>query len=142
MEPAVLGLVLDSSVLIAAERKKFTTPEAVRKVREQAGDVAIVICSLTVAELAHGIYRADTPERSRMRRQFLDELKAHVPIHPVTESTAEIIARIGAAQAAKGITLPLADLIIGACALELDYAIGTTNVRDFNRIPGPNIIRL
>jgi predicted nucleic acid-binding protein len=142
MEPAVLGLVLDSSVLIAAERKKFTTPEAVRKVREQAGDVAIVICSLTVAELAHGIYRADTPERSRMRRQFLDELKAHVPIHPVTESTAEIIARIGAAQAAKGITLPLADLIIGACALELDYAIGTTNVRDFNRIPGLNIIRL
>jgi predicted nucleic acid-binding protein len=134
--------MLDSSVLIAAERKKFTTPEAVKKVREQAGDVAIVICSLTVAELAHGIYRADTPERSRMRRQFLDELKAHVPIHPVTESTAEIIARIGAAQAAKGITLPLADLIIGACALELNYAIGTTNVRDFNRIPGLNIIRL
>jgi len=142
MEPAVLGLVLDSSVLIAAERKKLTTPEAVRKVREAAGEVAIVICSLTVAELAHGIYRADTPERSRMRRQFLDELKAHVPIHPVTESTAEIIARIGSAQAAKGITIPLADLIIGACALELGYAIGTANVRDFNRIPGLNILRL
>lgn len=81
-------------------------------------------------------------EQDTRPRQFLDELKAHVPIHPVTESTAEIIARIGAAQAAKGITLPLADLIIGACALELDYAIGTTNVRDFNRIPGLNIIRL
>jgi predicted nucleic acid-binding protein len=80
MEPAVLGLVLDSSVLVAAERKKLTTPEAIRNVREAAGDVAIEICSLTVAELAHGIYRADTLERSRMRRQFLDELKAHVPI--------------------------------------------------------------
>jgi predicted nucleic acid-binding protein len=142
MEPAVLGLVLDSSVLVAAERKKFTTPEAIRKVRETVGDLTIVICSLTVAELAHGIYRANTPERSRVRRQFRDELKAHVPIHPVTESTAEIIARIGADQAAKGITLPLADLIIGACALELGYSIGTTNVRDFNRIPGLSVIRL
>ena len=68
----------------------------------------IVICSLTVAELAHGIYRAKTPERSRQRRQFPDELRAHVSIHPITEATAEIIARIGAGQAAKGINLPLA----------------------------------
>ena len=74
--------------------------------------------------------------------QFLDELKAHVPIHSLTESTAEIIARIGAEQAAKGITLPLADLVIGACSLELGYAIGTANVRDFNRVAGLNVIRL
>jgi len=134
--------VLDSSVLVAAERNKLTTPEAIRKVREAVGDITIVICSLTVAELAHGIYRAETPERSRMRRQFLDELKAHVPVHSVTESTAEIIARTGAEQAAKGITLPLADLIIGASALELGYAIGTTNVRDFNRIPGLTVVPL
>ncbi len=115
MESAVIGLVLDSSVLVAAERQKLTTPQAIRKVRETAGNVTIVICPLTVAELAHGIYRAETPERSRMRRQFLDELKAHVPIHPITESTGEIVARIGAEQASKGIVLPLADLIIGAC---------------------------
>lgn len=142
MEPAVLGLVLDSSVLVAAERKKLTTPDVIRRVRESAGDVTVVICSMTVAELAHGIYRANTPELSRMRRQFLDEVKAHVPIHPVTESTAEIIGRIGAEQAAKGIALPVADLIIGACALELGYAIGTTNMRDFNRIPDLSIVQL
>lgn len=50
------------------------------------------------------------------RRAFLDELKATIPIHPITEATAEIIARVGGEQAAKGINLPLADLIIGACA--------------------------
>jgi predicted nucleic acid-binding protein len=69
-------------------------------------------------------------------------MKAHVPVHPVTESTAEIVARIGAEQAAKGIKLPLADLIIGACALELGYAIATANVRDFNRIPGLTVVSL
>jgi tRNA(fMet)-specific endonuclease VapC len=142
MEAAILGLVLDSSVLIAVERKRLTTPQAIRNVCESAGDVPIVICSLTVAELGHGIYRADTPERGRMRRQFLDEIKAHLPIHPVTEVTAEIIARVGGEQARKGITLPLGDLIIGACALELGYSIGTSNVRDFNRIPGVQVIEL
>jgi predicted nucleic acid-binding protein len=72
-------------------------------------------------------YRADTPERSRMRRQFLDELKANVPVHHVTKSRAEVIARVGAEQSAKGIILPLSDVIIGACALELGYAIGTAS---------------
>lgn len=142
MEPAVRGLVLDSSVLVAAERRRVTTLEAIRGVREVAGNVPIVICSVTVAELAHGVYRADTPERSRTRREFLDELKAEIPIHPVTESTAEIVGRIGGEQAAKGISVPLADLIIGACAVELGYAVGTINVRDFNRIPGLYVVRL
>jgi tRNA(fMet)-specific endonuclease VapC len=142
MEPVVLGLVLDSSVLVAAERSKVTTPDAIKRVRAATGEVPIVICVLTVAELAHGIYRANSPERGRQRRQFVDELKAHVPVHPVTEATAEIIARIGAGQAAKGINLPLADLIIGPSALELGYAVGTTNIRDFDRIPGLNVIHL
>ena len=53
MESAFLGLVLDSSVLVAAERKNLTTPEAIREVREAAGDVSIVICSMTVAEPRH-----------------------------------------------------------------------------------------
>jgi predicted nucleic acid-binding protein len=39
-------------------------------------------------------------------------------------------------QAAKGVNLPLADLIIRACAMELGYAIATSNMRDFTRIPG------
>ena len=46
MEPTLLGLVLDSSVLIAAERAKLTTTEAVKSVRASIGDVPIVICAL------------------------------------------------------------------------------------------------
>ena len=60
----------------------------------------------------------------------------------MTEATAEIIARIGGEQAAKGINLPLGDLIIGACALELDYAIATNNLRDLSRIPDLTIIQV
>jgi tRNA(fMet)-specific endonuclease VapC len=142
MESALLGVVLDSSVLVGAERKRSTTPEVIQSIRQTIGDVPIAICSLTIAELGHGIYRADTPERAQQRRQFLDELKVHVPVHPVTGSTAEIIARIGAEQAARGAVLPLADLIIGASALELGFAVATRNLRDFGRIPGLVVIQL
>ena len=97
---------------------------------------------MTIAEVGHGIYRANTPKLRDRRRAFLNELKATVPIHPVTEATAEIVARIGGEQAARGITQPLADLLIGACALELGYAVGTNNLRDFGRIPGLHVTQL
>ena len=136
MEPALLGLVLDSSVLIAAERRNHTAVQAVESVQKTMGEIPIMLSAVSVAEIGHGIYRARTPEIRDRRRAFLDELKATVPIHPITEATAEIVARIGGEQAAQGIDLPLADLLIGACALELGYAVGTGNVRDFGRIPG------
>jgi len=135
MESALLGLVLDSSVLVAAERKNLTTTEVIRSIRGAIADLPIAICSLTIAELGHGIYRASKPGKAQQRRQFLDELKAHVPVHSITATTAEIIARIGGEQAAKGVNLPLSDLIIGACAVELGYAIATHNARDLAEFP-------
>ena len=129
MESTLLGLVLDSSVLIAAERRRLTPEQAIQTAQNTVGEIPIVLSALTVAEIGHGIYRANTPEIRDRRRAFLDELKATMPIHPVTEFTAGIIARIGGEQAARGINLPLGDLIIGACALELGYAVGTSNVR-------------
>lgn len=142
MEPALLGLVLDSSVLIAAERQRLTGAVAMKTIQALVGDVPIVLSAVTIAEIGHGIYRAKTPEISLRRRAFLDHLKANVPIYPLTQATAEIIARVGGEEAAKGNNLPLGDLMIGACALELGYAIGTINLRDFRRIPGLPLIPL
>ncbi len=101
METTILGVVLDSSVLIAAERAKLTTPEVIKTIRSSMGDLPIVISALTVAELGHGIYRAQHPWRSQQRRRFLDEIKSQIPIHPVTDGTAEIVARIGGEQGAR-----------------------------------------
>jgi predicted nucleic acid-binding protein len=106
MESALLGIVIDSSILIAAERRKLTPEQAIETIQTAVGEVPIVLCSVTVAEIGHGIYRADRAETRSRRRKFLDELKATVPIYPVTESTAEIVAQIGAEQAAKGINVP------------------------------------
>ena len=142
MGSSPLGLVVDSGVMIAAERKGISPDEAIENLRKIVGEIPLILSSITVAEIGHGIYRASTVEVRRRRRLFLDELKATLPIHPVTEATAEIMARIGGEQAAIGINLPVGDLAIAACALELGYAIGTGNLRDFSRIPGLQVVHL
>ena len=71
---AILGLVLDSSVLIAAERRKLTPAQVIEDVVETVGTAPIILSALTVAEIGHGIYRANTPEIRERRRAFLDEL--------------------------------------------------------------------
>jgi predicted nucleic acid-binding protein len=135
----VRGIVADSSILITAERGKLSTTDVIRSLRQAAGNVPIAICALTIAELGHGVYHAATAEKAKQRRQFLDEIKQYVPVHPITGATAELVAQIGGEQALRGITIPLADLIIGACAIELGYAVATHNVRHFRLIPGLDV---
>ena len=62
MDSSILGIVLDASILIAAERRKITAEQAIESVRKRVGEVPMVLCSLTVAEIGHGIYRSDTAE--------------------------------------------------------------------------------
>src|ERR1035438_9627311 len=81
MAPARLGLVLDSSVLIAAERRNLRPDQAIESAQKVVGEIAIVLSAVTVAEIGHGIYRADTPRLRDRRRAFLNELKATVPKH-------------------------------------------------------------
>src|SRR5499427_8105053 len=116
MESPLLGLILDSSVIIAAERKRQTVEEFLTSIGRTFGEVEIAMSVVTLAELVHGVARANTTEIRIARRAFIDELKKHVPVHPVTDSTAEIVGQINGEQAAKGITLPADDLLIGASA--------------------------
>jgi predicted nucleic acid-binding protein len=140
MEPAVLGVVLDSSVVIKAERQRLDVALFLKHVAAQIGECEVALCSISVAELAHGIYRADTAERRQARRVFLDDLKATVQVYPITGDTAELVGKISAESSKLGITIPFDDLLIGACALERGYAIATHNLRHFQKIPGLKLI--
>ena len=142
MGPANLGVVLDSSVVIEAERQRLDVARFLKHISTQIGEREAALCSIGVAELAHGIHRADTPERRRVRRAFLDDLKAAVPVYPITGETAELVGKINAELSQKGVTIPFDDLLIGACALERGYAVATRNPRHFRMIPGLNVIEL
>jgi predicted nucleic acid-binding protein len=140
METARLAVILDSSVVIEAERQHLDVAEFLKQIIQKIGETEVALCSITVAELAHGVYRAETPDRRERRRAFLDELKAALPIYAITDSTAELIGKIGADCSARGVSIPFDDLLIGACALEKRYALATRNPRHFQKIPSLNVI--
>ena len=142
MEPAPLGVILDSSILIEAERQRRDAVRLLQRIRSQVGIYPLAICAISVAELAHGIYRANTPARRIARREFLDDLKAAIPTFSITSDTAELVGRIGAETALVGIIIPSDDLLIGTCALEQNYAVLTHNLRHFRKIPGLQVIAL
>jgi predicted nucleic acid-binding protein len=142
MEPASLGVILDSSVVIEAERQHLSVAQFLKQIIEKIGEMEAALCAITVAELVHGVYRADTPERRERRRVFLDELKAAVPAYPITDSTAELVGKIGAESSARSVIIPFDDLLIGACAVERGYAVATRNFRHFEKIRDLKLISL
>ena len=96
---------------------------------------------VTIAELVHGAYRAKTPVRQERRLEFVDRPSNDVPVHPVSLDIARLAGRIEGEQEAKGIQLAFEDLLIGATALHLDYAVATLNRRDFQHVPGLSVVQ-
>ena len=135
-----MGLVLDSSILIAAEREARPVSGLLAMLGQLHGETEIVISSITVIELDHGLHRANTAELARKRRQYLDAVFASIPVEPFTKEMAQAAAKIDADARQTGCTIPFPDLLIGVTALQFGYALGTRNVRHFRLIPGLNVI--
>jgi predicted nucleic acid-binding protein len=137
-----MGLILDSSVLITAERQGQNARQMLAAISGKVGNLDIAISVVTLIELAHGAARAGTSQRKDQRQRFIQELLTALPIHPVTASLALRAGQIDGENQAKGVRLPLSDLLIGVTALELGYGVATGNFRHFQMIPGVSVVRL
>jgi predicted nucleic acid-binding protein len=82
-----MGLILDSSVVIAAERRGETVERLIERVVSVAGDQDAALSAVGLTELIHGVYRAQTPEMRVRRETFLQELLADVTVYPYTKET-------------------------------------------------------
>jgi predicted nucleic acid-binding protein len=136
-----MGLILDSSVLVAAERQGQNARQMLATIAAKTSETEIGISVVTLIELAHGAARADTLERKAKRRQFIQELQVALPIYLVTAIVAVRAGEIDGENQARGLRLPLSDLLIGVTALELSYSVATTNIRHFQMIPGLTVVR-
>lgn len=137
-----MGVVLDSTVLVGAERKGRTVSHVLREVQQAFGDPEIAIAAMTAAELVHGIWGAKQHRIRARREEFVEEVFARIPVRAMSLRTARIAGRIDAECRAKGITLPTADLLIGATALELGFSVATANERHYKLIPRLKVIPL
>lgn len=137
-----MGIILDSSVIITAERRGHSVRQILEQVKASQGEIEIGLSVVTIAELIHGAYRAKTPEQQQGRLAFIERLCQDVPVHPVTLDMARLAGRIEGQQEAKGIRVSFEDLLIGATALHLSYSVATLNLRHFQQIPGLSVVHL
>jgi len=137
-----MGIILDTCILIASERRGEAIEDILRTVRATHGEIDIALSTVSVVELTHGIYRART-EADRARRSiFAEGVFQDLIVHPVTLEIAQLAGRIEGEQAAKGIAIAFEDLVIEPTALHLGFDVATFNVKHFQQIPGLNIATL
>ena len=137
-----MGIILDSSIIIAAERRGHTVRQILEQIRSGQGELEIGLSVVTIAELVHGAYRARTQEQQDRRLEFIERLASDVPIHPVTLEIARLAGRIEGQQEGQGIRLAFEDLLIGTTALALGHDVATLNLRHFSKIPGLKVTQV
>jgi predicted nucleic acid-binding protein len=90
-----MAIILDADVIIRGEKGTFDFQGWVASQPTEHFEIA----AITVAELWHGVERAESAHRIK-RQNFLTAILAKLPIIPYTEQTAYEHARVSAAVAA------------------------------------------
>lgn len=137
-----MGIILDTSVRIAGERRGESVQAIIERVLTEQGEQSAALSVVTLMELTHGIYRARTDADRERRRAFVQELRRDVAVVPVTAEIAELAGRIEGEQAAHGVSVAFEDLLIGATALHMGHAVVTLNARHFQMIPNLAVVQL
>ena len=135
-------MILDSSVIIDAERRGATVEQFIKVVVKVTGDQDAALSAVGLTELIHGLYRAKAPAIRLHRESFLKELLSDLTVYPYTKETALLAGKLDGELQEKGVVIPFGDLLIGATALSLGYSVLTFNLLDFRRIPGLSVIQL
>jgi predicted nucleic acid-binding protein len=133
-----VGTLIDSSVLVAAERRTLVLDGSLGPHAEEP----VGIAAITASELLHGVHRARTTAQRLGREAFVERLLAVVPVFPFDLATARVHASLWAALASKGASVGSHDLLIGATAIVLGYRIATRDRRSFGKIPGLEVVVL
>ena len=121
--------LLDTSVLIEAERRNFDLDEWVEK-----NEAEIVICDATVAEFLAGEPLKDEVKRKRFR-EFWETLGSQLPSFPLDRAVCERAGALLLLARTKQRTVPLGDALHGAVA-ELESLIVLTVHSENNPLAG------
>jgi len=130
-----MAIILDADVIIQGEKGTFDLKSWLQSRPNELFEVA----AITVAELWHGVERADGAHKTR-RLQYLQAVLAPLPIIPYTEQTAREHARIWAQLEAAGNMISPYDVIVAATALERGSEVATFNKRHFDCVVGLKVI--
>jgi tRNA(fMet)-specific endonuclease VapC len=126
-----MGLLIDTSVLIAAERRTLDLAGQL----DQYGHQDVRLPAIVVAELLFGVFRAPSATRRARREAFVNALLAWLPVVSFDLPCARAHAMLAADLRGKGLEVGAHDLLIAATAVATGSVIVTRDVRSFPRIP-------
>ncbi len=127
-----MGVILDSSVLIAAERKRFD----LARFLSANPDELFFITAITASELLHGCARATDAVIRERRTQFVEDVLQDYAVLPFNLPEAREHARLWAELESKGTLIGERDLLIASIAKTTGHSLATLNRDEFARIPG------
>lgn len=131
-----MGVLIDTSVLVAAERRGRTDLDLPGP-EEPAG-----ISVITLLEYWKGVERASSAARRQQRVAFFESLRARMTVIDLDREIALAAARLWADLERRGEMIPAFDLLIAATALERGWSLATADRRDFARVEGLKLIDL
>ena len=132
-----MGTLIDTSVLIAAERGRIDPAQFA----DEDEDEPIAIAAISAAELLHGVHRLTSAVARTRAERWVEHILAQLPCIAFDLPIARVQARLGAELAEKGSQVGAHDLLIAATAVWLDYRIATRDVRSFPKIRGLNVVK-
>ncbi len=127
-----MGLILDTSVLIAAERARLDLPRLFAAHAEEP----FALAAITASELLHGVERAESGPRRRERSAFVEAVLAELDVIDFDLLVARRHADLWAELERLGRRIGPHDLQIAATALHLNYGLVTLNPAEFRQVPG------
>jgi tRNA(fMet)-specific endonuclease VapC len=126
----LIRFLLDTNVCI--DLLRGNGGEILRHLRHHdLGEIGI--CTITLAELQHGVFKSSDPARNM---KAVAEFCAAFAILPFDGLAAEAYGRIRAELERVGTPIGPLDTLIAACALAIGCVLVTNNRREFNRVKG------
>jgi tRNA(fMet)-specific endonuclease VapC len=129
-----MGLVLDTSALVAVERSAADMEQALGDARSARA----VVPAIVYAELLVGVRLADSAARAAGRRARIDAIVSRCPVVEFDRAIAERWADLFAELSRRGHLIPANDLAVAATALHLDFGvlIGPEDEQHFRQVDG------
>jgi len=131
-----MGLILDTSVLIAAEKGRLD----IQQLFAAHEGEPFYIAAITAAELLHGVARAQPSARRRQRSLYVEGVLSQLEPIEFDLSVARRHAEAWAALGKKGGMIGPYDLLIAATALHHGHSVVTLNLGEFRRVPGLRVV--
>ena len=130
-----MGILIDTSILIDFERGLIDiTPHIKGREKEE-----FFLSVISASELLHGVFRAkDSNIRSR-RSAFVEGILERFSIIPIDITAARIHSQLWANLESHGTMIGLHDLWLAATCISTGYILVTSNLREFERVPGLKI---